>query len=109
MSRDPVCRRTVTATIKSAGDRRFTFRASTSGEGLMGDTVEAAGWQIDGPVPLLWNHDHSLPPLGRAMARAVPQAAALDAEVQFVPPGVYPFADQVHDLVAGGFVTQCSV
>jgi HK97 family phage prohead protease len=70
------------------------------------------GWRTDNyrkaGAPVLWAHDYKAPPIARSLQiRRTP--TGLMSVDQFPPPGVYPFADQVHDLVAEGLIRAKSV
>ncbi len=96
---------------KGLGDRTFRFTISTGDVDREGDRIDPQGWDLtafkQNPVTL-WAHDHRIPPIARTTDIRVVDAR-LQAVVQFPPPGVHPFADQVHDLLAKGFLSSASV
>ncbi len=96
---------------KGLGDRTFRFTISTGDVDREGDRIDPRGWHLEAfkqnPVTL-WAHDHRIPPIARTTDIGVADARLL-AVVQFPPPGVHPFADQVHDLLAQGFLSSASV
>lgn len=98
-------------TMTSLGDRKMAFTISTAAVDRDGDTIDPRGWQLDNyrrsPV-VLWAHDHTQPPIGKA-SNLWSDAKGLHATVEFPPTGIYPFADQVHDLVKTGFLSATSV
>lgn len=100
-------------TIKAAddGSRRMTFTISTASIDRYGDTIAVDGWQLEAyranPV-VLWAHDQSSLPLGRA-TRVEVDGAALVAEAEFTPAGVARFNDAVYDMLKGGFLNATSV
>jgi hypothetical protein len=79
-------RRIITASSTRAEDGRSvtSFLASTGGEARDGHVVEQAGWDLEdyrrNPV-ILWAHDGSLPPIGRAIRAEVgPDGLEIDVE-----------------------------
>ena len=96
---------------KGLGDRTFRFTISTGDVDREGDRINPQGWDLEAfkqnPVTL-WAHNHTIPPIARTTDIGV-AADRLQAVVQFPPPGVHPFADQVHDLLAKGFLSSASV
>ncbi len=96
---------------KGLGDRTFRFTISTGDVDREGDRIDPQGWDLtafkQNPVTL-WAHNHTIPPIARTTDIGV-VADRLQAVVQFPPPGVHPFADQVHDLLAKGFLSSASV
>jgi HK97 family phage prohead protease len=78
------------------------------------DTVAIAGWDLDNylrnPV-VLWGHDASRLPIGRAFDVAI-EDDALKASVEFIPamiPEGGAFADSVYRLACLGFIGATSV
>ena len=96
---------------KSIGGRRFEFVISTGSLDRDNDRIAPKGVDLSGfesnPV-VLWAHDASVPPIGRARNTGV-RGNALVSEVEFPEKGVYDLADQVHDLIAHGFLKAASV
>ena len=88
---------------------RFVF--SDNSVDRMGDTIDAAGWDISdferNPVAL-WAHDASQPPIGGARNVAV-DGGRLCGDIEFAPPETYEFADTIYRLVLGKFLRAVSV
>jgi HK97 family phage prohead protease len=88
---------------------RFTF--SDGGVDRMGDTINPEGWDLrqylTNPV-VLWAHDSSQPPIGRAKNVRV-EAWRLLGDIEFAGKDVYEFADQIFRLVKGGWLNAVSV
>lgn len=86
-------------------------RALISAETLdrSSEVLLAAGAQLDNyrrnPV-VLWHHDASLPPIGRALEVAPEPGVGLWAVNEFAPT---PFAQEVCELYRGGFLNAFSV
>lgn len=97
--------------VKGPGPRQFRFTISTGDLDRDKDRLNPTGWDLRGylasPV-VLWAHDHSQPAIARSVEIGV-IGEALKATAEFPPPGVYPFADQVHDLIAAGIIATASV
>jgi hypothetical protein len=91
--------------------RKAAHILSTSAEDRDGDTINPDGWMLDdyrkNPV-VLWAHDLKSLPIGRGENVAVSKGALRGTTV-FPEAGVYPLADQVAGLVAGGFLRGVSV
>lgn len=91
--------------------RMMRFTVSTGDADREGDRIPPTGWRLDNfkrnPV-VLWAHQHASPPIARA-TRVWTEASGLKADIEFPPPGLYPFADQIHDLVKAGFLSTTSV
>ena len=92
-------------------DRTLRFCFSDNSVDRMGDTIDAAGWDISdferNPVAL-WAHDSSAPPVGGASNVAV-EGDRLMGDIAFAPPETYLFADTVYRLVLGKFIRAVSV
>ncbi len=99
------------AIVEQVSDRKMSFTISTASVDRDNDTIDPKGWQLDNyaknPV-VLWAHDYSQPPVGKAV-NIQSTAEGLKAEVEFVPKGVNPFADMIHEMVKGGFLNATSV
>ncbi len=97
--------------VKAAGDRTFTFTISTNDVDRDNDIIDQSGWELDrykaNPVVLAF-HAYDKPPIAKTIAIGV-QGNALKATAQFVPKGIYGLADEIHDLVAAGFLNTTSV
>ena len=100
-----------TASIEPISDRKMAFTISTASVDRDGDTIDPKGWDLGSysknPV-VLWAHDYSQPPIGKA-ANIKSTASGLQAEVEFLPKGVSPFADMIHEMCKGGFLNATSV
>jgi HK97 family phage prohead protease len=92
-------------------DRTLRFCFSDDRVDRMGDTIDAAGWDISdferNPVAL-WAHDSSAPPIGGAANVGV-EGRRLMGNITFAPPETYAFADTVYRLVVGKFIRAVSV
>lgn len=99
------------ASVEVVADRKMAFTISTAAVDRDGDTIDPKGWALDNylknPV-VLWAHDYSQPPIGKAV-NVQATKDGLRAEVEFVPQGKYPFADMIHDMVKDGFLSATSV
>lgn len=100
-----------TTTVESMGERKMGFVISTAAVDRDGDTVDPKGWDLGSytknPV-VLWAHDYSQPPVGKAV-NIQATADGLRADVEFLPKGMSPFADMIHDMVKNGFLNATSV
>jgi len=92
-------------------DRTLRFVFSDNSVDRMGDTIDAAGWDLSdferNPVAL-WAHDSSAPPIGGASNVAV-EGTRLAGDITFAPPETYLFADTIYRLVLGKFIRAVSV
>lgn len=92
-------------------DRKMSCTISTAAVDRDGDTIDPKGWDLKSykrnPV-VLWAHDHTTPPIGRA-SNLWTDAKGLHATVEFPPRGIHALADQVHDLIKAGFLSATSV
>ena len=89
-------------------DELFSFKFSDAAVDRMGDTIAAAGWELDNfkrnPV-ILFAHDSDAMPVGKSVATFVSDGA-LHGVVQFAPSAE---AQQVKEFVKGGFLNAVSV
>lgn len=89
----------------SSGPMRVVL--STADVNRFGDVVEQTGWRlqnyVNNPV-LMWNHDHSLPSVGRVMNLAA--ATELTGELEFAPT---PRGQEIEALYRGGYLNAVSV
>jgi HK97 family phage prohead protease len=99
--------------IEAAG-RALRFTISTDAVDREQDVISLAGWDLANfkrnPV-VLWGHDSSRLPIGRAFDVAV-ENGALKASVEFVPqdtPEGGDFAESVYRLARQGFIAATSV
>lgn len=100
-----------TATVAPIGERKMSFTISTAAVDRDGDTIDPKGWDLGSysknPV-VLWAHDYSKPPVGKAI-NIKSTEHGLQADVEFLPQGMDPFADMIHDMCKGGFLNATSV
>lgn len=100
-----------TATVAPIGERKMSFTISTAAVDRDGDTIDPKGWDLrsytKNPV-VLWAHDYSSPPVGKAV-NIKSTDHGLQADVEFLPQGLDPFADKIHDMCKAGFLNATSV
>jgi HK97 family phage prohead protease len=93
------------------GTRTVRFILSDASVDRMGDSISAAGWELDAyrrnPV-VLWAHDSSQPPIGK-MTSVFISGDRLIGDARFAPPEVYEFADQIYRLITAGYIKAGSV
>jgi len=94
--------------------RALRFTISTDAVDREQDKIAIAGWDLknfkQNPV-VLWGHDASRLPIGRAFDVKV-EDGALKASVEFIPqdtPEGGMFAESVYRLARGGFIAATSV
>jgi HK97 family phage prohead protease len=96
-------------TRAASGGKKWTFVCATGGRKRDGFALRPDGWRLESyhrnGGPVLWQHDHQRPPIGRA--RAYRAGNALKADVEFDQSD--PFAQLVQSKIANGFVRQVSV
>jgi len=103
------------AAEQMTGDlRALRFTISTDAVDREQDKIAVAGWDLknykQNPV-VLWGHDASRLPIGRAFDVKV-EDGALKASVEFIPqdtPEGGMFAESVYRLARGGFIAATSV
>jgi HK97 family phage prohead protease len=102
------------ADLIESDKRALRFTISTASVDREQDTIAVAGWDLsnykNNPV-VLWGHDSSRLPIGRAFDVAV-EGGALKASVEFIPedmPEGGAFAESVYRLARGGFIAATSV
>lgn len=99
------------ATVAPIGERKMSFTISTAAVDRDGDTIDPKGWDLGSytknPV-VLWAHDYSSPPVGKAV-NIKSTEHGLQADVEFLPQGLDPFADKIHDMCKAGFLNATSV
>lgn len=92
-------------------ERTIRFVLSDNSVDRMGDRIDAAGWQLSAfrlnPV-VLWAHDSSTPPIGRARDLRV-EGSRLIGDIEFASAADHPLADTVYRLVRGRFLNAVSV
>lgn len=95
---------------KSA-DGKYKVLASTSAIDRQGDSIDQAGWDLvnflQNPV-ILWAHDYSELPVGKATAINVTDSG-LECEFEFAPAEGNPKAVQVATLFDQGYLNAVSV
>lgn len=98
-------------TVEEISPRKMGFIISTAAIDRDGDTIDPKGWDLThykrNPV-VLWAHDYTQLPVGKALNIEATKDG-LKADVEFPPPGTYPFADTVHDMLKAGFLNATSV
>jgi HK97 family phage prohead protease len=89
--------------------RTLAAMVSTEQMDRQGDVLLAAGCNaaayLANPV-LLWNHDAKIPPIGKALVVTAKPGEGVEAGFQFADT---PFAREVFDLYAGGYLAGFSV
>lgn len=100
--------------IEPIGDRRVRYTISTAAIDRDNDSVNQDGWDLrsymQNPV-VLWGHNHSALPIGRAAEIAL-DGGALKSVVEFVPadmPVVGELAEAVLRMCRTGFLNATSV
>lgn len=98
--------------VKAVKDtNRFNFTISTSAVDRDRDVINLGGWRLDNykknPV-VLFGHDYRSLPVGKSVSIKASKKG-LDSEVEFASIDIYPFADTVRKMVAGGFLSAASV
>lgn len=105
--------RAQTSEVKAVEGRPRTFRFCFSDGSVdrMNDTIDPAGWNLSdfekNPVAL-WAHDSTSPPIGRASGVGI-EGDRLMGDIEFMPADVYPFAETIYRMVAGGWLNAVSV
>jgi HK97 family phage prohead protease len=103
-------RKEASARGQAAGDRSFEFIWSTRTVDRMKDTIDPKGWDLRNyrrNNVVLYGHSYTSLPIARGFPRQ--ERDALAGTIQFPPAGLYPFADQAHDLMAAGYLNAVSV
>lgn len=110
---DPIVRTVLTQEVKALNKRKrtITFIGTKETQDRTGDIISIDGWELGNftknPV-FLWNHNTSLPPIGKVLS-IVREGNGLLFEVEFAKPEVNEFADTIFKLFAEGFLTAVSV
>lgn len=102
--------------VTKAGDegkRIISFVGSTPDRDRDNEVVNLSAWDIkrykDNPV-FLWGHNHSSPPIGRAInVKKDKDNGRLMFDVEFPTEDVYPFADTIYKLYKHGYLNAVSV
>jgi len=96
---------------KGASARTFSAVVSTASVDRDKDVIDPKGWRLDSyrknPI-VLWQHRRDLPPIARTTDIRV-SGTRLLATMEFAPEGASPLADEIHNLVAAGFLHSTSV
>lgn len=91
--------------------RTIDFIISTAAVDRMNDSVAVAGWDYEAylrsPV-VLWCHDSSQPPVGKALSVSTGKDALL-SKAEFMDRDLSPFADSVFRMYMGKFLSAVSV
>jgi HK97 family phage prohead protease len=92
-------------------ERAHTFTLSTATPDRDRDVIGQDGWKLNAfkknPV-VLWAHSYDQLPLGKASKIKVVDGK-LQAKTEWAPAEANPFAEQVHQLIKGGFLSAVSV
>lgn len=98
------------AVEKTEKPKIFRFVGSSEKPNRHGDIIDQDGWETGNweknPV-ILWDHNHSLPPIGRGIAlqkKAKPKQLVFDVEFAETP-----LANEIRALVEQGFIKGVSV
>jgi len=102
--------------VTKAGDegkRIISFVGSTPDRDRDNEVVNLSAWDIkrykDNPV-FLWGHNHSSPPIGKAInVKKDKDNGRLMFDVEFPTGDVYPFADTIYKLYKHGYLNAVSV
>lgn len=107
-------RKQMLAPVMPASARALRFTISTAVCDRENDTIAVEGWDLRNFIrnpTVLWSHDASRLPIGRAIDVGV-EDNALKATVEFIPedtPEGGAFAESVFRLASTGFITATSV
>lgn len=97
--------------VKQETERKFTFVFSSGNVDRDNDIVSQKGIDLThfkkNPV-VLWSHDHRTPPIGRVVDMWF-RKGSLMGTVEFPPEGASALADEIHSLVAAGFINAVSI
>jgi HK97 family phage prohead protease len=108
----PLYRSAAASPMPIPGMRAFRFRFSDRSIDRMSDTIDPDGWDLTNFLrspTALFAHDSSAPPIGRAFNLQILAGTALDGSIEFPTADIYPFAAQVFDLIANGYLRSVSV
>jgi HK97 family phage prohead protease len=105
-----VVRKFLSVLVKLVAPGVFDAVFSSSNVDRENDRIFATGWKLpkNRELPLLWQHNHEDLPLGKVSDLRV-EGQQLVGRVTYPPRGLHPFADQVSDLMAAGFISTFSV
>jgi HK97 family phage prohead protease len=98
--------------LDASGDSRIRrFHFSDGSTDLMGDRLDPLGWELGNfrrnPI-VPWSHDTSIPPIGRVV-NIYKNSVELGGDIEFAPPEVSQFADEIFRLADSGYLSGCSV
>src|SRR5215468_1236429 len=102
---------TMTKADGGGPSRRFNVVASTGALDRDRDRISPGAWDLLGyrrNPAVFANHDHQSLPVARALDPRI-EDGRLVTTIEFPPPGISAAADEVHDLVASGFLRGVSV
>lgn len=92
-------------------DRTASFIISTGSVDTSGDTVNPDGFDFsnfDKNPQVLWQHNRDQLPIGKCISHQKIENGHI-ATVEFVPAEISPFAEQVFQMVKGGFLNAVSI
>jgi len=99
------------ADIEVQEDRTVKFVISTGGEDREKDVIDPGGWAIDNymanPV-VMFAHDYNSLPVAKTISLEM-HGESLVATAQFAEAELNPLAEQVFQMLKGGFLTGASV
>lgn len=92
-------------------DRTFRFVFSDGAVDRAGDRIDPSGWDTNAfmknPV-ILWSHNATIPPIGRARSAFV-SGDKLLGDIEFAGADANPFAETIFRAVKDGFIKAVSV
>lgn len=103
---------TVSFKAYKGSPRTFRFKISDATIDYDQDVIDPKGWDLtnfkQSGGPVMFGHDYKSLPVAKDVGARI-EGDALYGYPQFPEPGVYPFADTVHDMVQAGFLNAASV
>lgn len=100
-----------TSSITASDDRTATFIITTGTPDREQDIVVPKGISIEHYLKnkvVLWGHDQTILPIGKCI-EIQPTDNGWQAIVEFAPAEANPMAEQVYQLVKGGFLSAVSI
>ncbi|WP_406236933.1 HK97 family phage prohead protease [Acetobacter orientalis] len=100
-----------TSSITASDDRTATFIITTGTPDREQDIVVPKGISIEHYLKnkvVLWGHDQTILPIGKCI-EIQPTDNGWQATVEFAPAEANPMAEQVYQLVKGGFLSAVSI
>lgn len=95
-----------------ADDRTLEFVGSTDKWDRDDEIILSSAWMLDhyrqNPV-VLFNHNHSIPAIGKATSVGINKDGELKFKVKFAEPEVHGLADTVYNLYKGGYMKAVSI